>query len=263
MSNIELYDVGQLLGRGGFATVYRARNRVTSLEVAIKVIEKSKICEPSMISRVNGEIRIHAQMHHPSIVSVVDCFEDESLVYIVLELCSNGNLYKNLKTFGAKSEAESAVITCQILRGVQHIHDMGVIHRDLKMSNILLDEKQNVKICDFGLSVQLEHPDEEHFTLCGTPNYIAPEIITNKSYSYPVDIWSIGCIFYSLVTGSPPFECHQGSDVKEVLNRIVEGYYEIPQKLSLSGLNFLQSLLELVSDVVHVYLYIYIYFTCI
>ena len=157
---------------------------------------------------------------------------------------------------GTLSEEKAAGVMMQLLLAIEYMHGTGVIHRDLKLSNILLSDiifddtikgdrnrdTIKIKICDFGLAIQLEHPDEEHFTLCGTPNYIAPEVAMQKSYGPPVDLWSVGCLFYSMVVGVPPFE---RGDVKETLRKIVTGEYEEPSGLSSDALNFLKSLLDL------------------
>jgi polo-like kinase 4 len=135
------------------------------------------------------------------------------------------------------------------------MHNCGIVHRDLKLSNILISSSQNdidnfgsdnkffVKICDFGLAVEIGHPDEEHYTLCGTPNYIAPEIASQQSHGYPADLWSAGCLFYSMATGALPFD--QGG-IKDTLQKIVSGIYDKPLHLSDVALDFMDQLLELV-----------------
>eukprot|EP01031_Cornospumella_fuschlensis_P040914 gene40914-49904_t len=202
---LDAYDVGLRIGQGGFSTVYRARQRETSREVAIKVIEKninssqelpngsisSKV--QSLRQRIDNEVVLHRHLKHSHIVQLLDCFEDDDYVYMVQEYCPDGNLYRLLKSWGRLSEAVSLEIIRQVLCAVQYIHVQGVIHRDLKLSNILiyhLDKSINlntadtispeqivIKVCDFGFAVSHAHPDDEHHTLCGTPNYIAPEIL--------------------------------------------------------------------------------------
>jgi polo-like kinase 4 len=257
MPSIRDYDIGQLLGRGGFASVHRARQRSTGKDVAIKIVVKARMTEPGMMDRIKNEIRIHSKLRHPNVVSFTGCFEDEHCVYMVLELCSHGNMFRYLKVNGPLSETLAVKVIQQLINALDYIHANGVVHRDLKLSNILLtgDMANNshgqcdfspdlVKICDFGLAFQKEHPDEEHFTLCGTPNYIAPEVVSQQSHGYPADLWSVGCLFYSMVVGTPPFE---RGDVKDTLRRIVSGEYRDPSSLSVDGVDFLRSLLHLVS----------------
>ena len=243
MSTLEDYDIGQLLGRGGFANVFRAKNRLSRETVAIKVISKSTIEELNLHERVRNEIRIHSKLQHHHVVQYKTHFETTTHIYIVMESCSHGNLYRYFKKQGRLSEAEAAHIVSQLLQALEYLHSNGIVHRDLKLSNIILNQGLEVKLCDFGLAIQLEHPDEEHFTICGTPNYIAPEIASQKSHGCPADLWSVGCLFYSLVTGIMPFEHPDG--VKETLQNIIVGNYEQPRGVSKSALDFLNGFLDL------------------
>jgi polo-like kinase 4 len=243
---IDDYDVGQEVGRGGFAVVHRARDRATGRDVAIKIIGKKRMQSMGMMSRIVNEIEVHAPLKHANIVSLIDYFEDPESIYIVLELCKGDNLYKYLRTRGRLDEMEAVLIIEQLLDAVEYLHHRNVIHRDLKLSNIIFVRNgvPHVKVCDFGFAVIMSHPDEEHFTLCGTPNYIAPEIASQKAHGFPVDLWSIGCLFYSMVVGIPPFE---ETDVKATLERIISGAYNEPiGLLSQTALEFLRSLLHLV-----------------
>lgn len=248
-TTLDDYDLGQQIGKGGFATVYRARHRAKGTEVAIKVTRKDAITDAAMMERVKNEIIIHRKLKHRNIVAFLGCFEDSLNVYIVLELCG-GNLFHYLKERGPMSESTAVVVIQQLISALECIHNQGIVHRDLKLSNILLtnhgpgvDEELTIKVCDFGLAVQRQHPDEEHYTLCGTPNYIAPEVAAQRAHGYPADLWSVGCLFYTMVVGAPPFE--QG-DVKETLEKIISGVYTESDKISEEGHHFLRSLLHLV-----------------
>jgi polo-like kinase 4 len=182
-------------------------------------------------------------LKHTNVVNYIDSFEDEHYFYIVMEQCKCGNLFKYLKRRGKLSEKAAAVIISQVLEAVVYMHLRGVVHRDLKLSNILLSEGLHVRLCDFGLAVQLEHPDEEHFTLCGTPNYIAPEVVSKRAHGFPADLWSIGCLFYFLVCGAPPAE---QVDVKDIMAKLfaMNKANETTSEFSHGALDFMQCLLQ-------------------
>lgn len=132
------YDVGHILGQGGFAHVYRAHHRFTGKEFAIKVMDKKKLAVTRMEDRIMEEIKIHARLDSPHIVQLFDCFEDDDHIYMVMELCEKGNMYRYLKKVGQFSEHDAGVITYQLLLALKHLHDRGVVHRDIKLSNILI-----------------------------------------------------------------------------------------------------------------------------
>jgi len=246
MSSIDAYDLGQYLGRGAFAAVYRARNRKTGQDVAIKICNRPRDEDQGWISRMQNEISIHSKLKHPNIVSLYECFECEHHVYLVLELCEGGNVYQHLRN-GPLNEKLAVFIIQQLASAVDYIQSQNIMHRDLKLSNILLtgdlnDPNTTVKLCDFGLACRKEHPDEEHFTFCGTANYIAPEIVSNNAHDFPADLWSLGCLFYAMVVGDAPFE---EENKEEIFKRIKAGSYEVPEGLmSQSGQHLLRSLLQ-------------------
>lgn len=248
--NIEDFDIGQSIGKGGFATVFRAINRKTKEHVALKRSKRPTPTDPYFEARIANEIRIHSQLKHPNVLPMLGCFQDGDYVYFVLEVCQGGDLHKYLRRHGPLSEELAVHVIQQLIRALEYIHDENVVHRDLKLSNILLtgdirDRNASVKIADFGLAIRKEHPDEEHFTLCGTPNYIAPEVASCEAHGYPADLWSVGCLFYSLVVGAPPFE---GEDRDTTLARVRTGLYEEPEGgvMSELGRDFVRCLLEMV-----------------
>lgn len=157
----------------------------------------------------------------------MDCFEDDENVYMTLELCHNGSLMDMLRRRRRFSEPESRYFMVQLLGACHYMHNHQVIHRDLKLGNIFLDVNMNVKVGDFGLAALIESPGERKKTICGTPNYIAPEVLfdTANGHSFEVDTWSIGVILYTLVIGRPPF---QTKDVKAIYKRIRDNEYEFP-----------------------------------
>ncbi|XP_039747089.1 serine/threonine-protein kinase PLK4 [Pararge aegeria] len=238
---IEDYEILEHLGKGGFAHVYRAKCRKTSLFVAIKMIDKALMANAGMIGRVRQEVTIHSRLKHPAILELYTFFEDAHYVYLVLELAHNGELAKHFK-LGACGLPEKAAadIFRQVLSGVLYLHTHNIIHRDLSLNNLLLTKDLNVKIADFGLATQLNGPDEKHVTMCGTPNYISPEVASRELHGLPADVWGLGCMLYTLLVGSPPFHTKH---VKTTLNKVINADYKIPSELSIQTQDLLQKLL--------------------
>ena len=238
---IEDYEILEHLGKGGFAHVYRAKCRRTGLFVAIKMIDKALMASAGMIGRVRQEVTIHSRLKHPAILELYTFFEDAHYVYLVLELAHNGELAKHFK-LGTRglSEKAAADILRQVLSGVLYLHTHNIIHRDLSLNNLLLTKDLNVKIADFGLATQLNGPDEKHVTMCGTPNYISPEVASREFHGLPADVWGLGCMLYTLLVGSPPFHTQH---VKTTLNKVINADFKIPSELSLQAQDLLLKLL--------------------
>ncbi|KAJ7421422.1 Serine/threonine-protein kinase PLK4 [Pitangus sulphuratus] len=236
------FKVGNLLGKGSFAGVYRAVSLKTGLEVAIKMIDKKAMHKVGMVQRVQNEVKIHCQLKHPSILELYNYFEDSNYVYLILEMCHNGEMSRYIKNRKKPfSEDEARHFLHQIITGMLYLHSHGILHRDLTLSNILLTNNMNVKIADFGLATQLKMPHEKHYTMCGTPNYISPEIATRSPHGLESDVWSLGCMFYTLLIGKPPFDT---DTVKNTLNKVVLADYEMPAFLSREAQDLIHRLLR-------------------
>ncbi|WOL00648.1 CBL-interacting protein kinase 18 [Canna indica] len=203
------YEVGRLLGKGTFAKVYYARNMMTSQSVAIKVIDKEKVLKVGMIDQIKREISVMRLVKHPNVVQLYEVMATRSKIYFVLEYVRGGELF-NKVTKGRLKEDVARKYFQQLISAVDFCHSRGVYHRDLKPENLLLDDNGNLKISDFGLSALAESkkPDGLLHTTCGTPAYVAPEVISRKGYDgAKADIWSCGVILYVLLTGYLPFQC--------------------------------------------------------
>ncbi|KAH9930802.1 kinase-like domain-containing protein [Amylocystis lapponica] len=223
--SLEFYRVG-MLGEGGFARVYEVQD-ARGVRAACKVVTKSSLKTKKAKTKLYAEIKIHRSLDHPNIVRFQDCFEDDENVYMTLELCHNGSLMDMLRRRRRFTEPEARFYMVQLIGACEYMHTHQVIHRDLKLGNIFLDRNMNVKVGDFGLAALIESPGERKKTICGTPNYIAPEVLfdTANGHSFEVDTWSIGVILYTLVVGRPPF---QTKDVKAIYKRIRDNEYEFP-----------------------------------
>ncbi|KAI9139347.1 kinase-like domain-containing protein [Paraphysoderma sedebokerense] len=243
---IQDFHVGEILGTGGFGCVYKAQSELHPFEgkeLAIKMIDKQKIKAANLKQRVANEVEIHKQLSHPSILSLFTFFEDSDNVYLVMELCENGELYTYLQNREKPlNEAEARFVLIQVIKGLMYLHSRGIIHRDLKLSNLLLTRDYDVKIADFGLATKVQGPTGEQKTMCGTPNYISPEIVSRQPYSFAADVWSLGCLMVTLLTGKPPFESEQ---VLNTLNKVSRADYTLPDTVSFDARNLIQRLLQL------------------
>lgn len=226
------YRIGALAGKGGFATVYKVTDLETNECFALKVCSRQKLIETKTLTKLQTEIAVHRRMKHPNICKFMRTFQDEWNIYLVLELCDGTTLMDLSKHPNRKSGfsiPETQFIMIQLLSSAHYMHENNVIHRDLKLGNVMLDDNMNLKVGDFGLAAQLVYEGERKKTVCGTPNYIAPEILLNGNngvgHSFEVDVWSIGVILYTLLVGEPPF---QTQDVKATYNRIKQCRYSFP-----------------------------------
>ncbi|CAM9966797.1 unnamed protein product, partial [Phaeothamnion confervicola] len=194
------------LGRGAYSTVRVGVNKETGKRVAVKCIERARL-RPADVGALRQEAGLLAQLRHPNIVELYGFFEEPEMFYMPLELCDGGELFDRIvvKQFYTEREARDLVRT--LLTAVAYCHANGVVHRDLKPENLLLvskDDDTSIKIADFGFAKAAGGVDVLQ-TQCGTPGYVAPEILRNIAYGAPVDMWSIGVITYILLAGYPPF----------------------------------------------------------
>nr|CAH8828857.1 unnamed protein product [Trichobilharzia regenti] len=236
----EDFQVFELLGRGGFAQVYRAKSIITGQEVAIKMIDKKGMLNHGLANRVRREVEIHSRLKHPSILELYTCFEDANYVYLVLEICHNGELQTYIRQNGPVTEDTARHYLKQLISGLVYLHSHNILHRDLTLANLLLTKDMKVKIADFGLATKIE-PGENHKTMCGTPNYISPEVASHNQQGLETDVWSLGCMFYTLIVGRPPFDTRE---VRSTLNRVLAVDYELPSTVSSEAADLINSLLR-------------------
>mmetsp|Transcript_8667 Transcript_8667/g.8658 ORF Transcript_8667/g.8658 Transcript_8667/m.8658 type:complete len:195 (+) Transcript_8667:24-608(+) len=188
-SRLPDYEVIKPLGRGAYSYVYHVKYRSTSQEFALKIIEKQVVVQKNLTNRLLNEIKLQKRLNHPCIVKFYHSFEDEDCIYLVLEYCAGGELFSYIKSEGRLSEDETRMLCSQLVDGIDYLHNRGILHRDLKLGNLLLSEdKTLLKIGDFGLAVKLSNYSEERSTLCGTPNYISPEVVNRQPYGLAADL---------------------------------------------------------------------------
>jgi len=227
------YTKGRLLGKGGFAKCYELTDVETGTVFAGKIVEKRTLAKYRAKEKLTTEIKIHNSLANKQVVGFHRFFEDPTCVYILLEVCESQTMMELHKRRRTLTEPETRFYLKQIVEGTIYMHSRKVIHRDLKLGNLFLDKDLQVKIGDFGLATTVEFEGERKKTLCGTPNYIAPEILDRKSggHSYEVDVWSIGCIMYTLLFGRPPFET---SNIDSTYQRIRKNEYKMSSSANVS-----------------------------
>ncbi|KAA1138519.1 Cell cycle serine/threonine-protein kinase cdc5/MSD2 [Puccinia graminis f. sp. tritici] len=236
---------GCLLGEGGFARVYAMKDEATNKMGALKVVNKDQLKSSKNKSKLYAEIKLHRAMDHPHIVKFHSCFEDSQNVYLQMELCEHGSLLDLLRLRKRYSEPEARLLLYQLISACAYMHDSSVIHRDLKPGNLFFATESSslygqdgndgsdaerglcVKVGDFGLAALVKFKGDRRKTICGTPNYIAPEILFDQTngHSFEVDIWSVGVILYALLIGKPPF---QTKDVNQIYRNIKANAYSFP-----------------------------------
>ncbi|XP_020834297.1 serine/threonine-protein kinase PLK1 [Phascolarctos cinereus] len=235
------YLRGRFLGKGGFAKCFELSDLESKEVFAGKIVPKSLLLKPHQKEKMSMEINIHKSLVHQHVVGFHGFFEDSDFVFVVLELCRRRSLLELHKRRKAVTEPEARYYLRQIVLGCQYLHENKVIHRDLKLGNLFLNDDMEVKIGDFGLATRVEYDGERKRTLCGTPNYIAPEVLSKKGHSFEVDVWSIGCIMYTLLVGKPPFET---SCLKETYIRIKKNEYSIPKHINPVAASLIQKMLR-------------------
>mmetsp|Transcript_34767 Transcript_34767/g.81264 ORF Transcript_34767/g.81264 Transcript_34767/m.81264 type:complete len:517 (-) Transcript_34767:71-1621(-) len=233
----KFYDISEdrVLGAGQFAVVRHAIHKETKQEVAVKVIKKEMFKGQKEELRLKAEVDIMKSVHHPNCIKFYEMFDSRSKVYIVMELVTGGELFDRIVEKDHYNESEAANIFCQIMSALAYLHKNGIVHRDIKPENIIYqsrEESSQVKLADFGLAAMLGAGTTQDTlkTLCGTPSYLAPEVIdgSNRGYGKTCDIWSTGVILYILLCGCPPFG--QGVSMPVLFDRIKRGNYSFPDK---------------------------------
>ncbi|XP_012277318.1 calcium/calmodulin-dependent protein kinase type 1-like isoform X2 [Orussus abietinus] len=217
------YVLKELLGTGAFSEVRLAESKEKPGQMfAVKIIDKKAL--KGKEDSLENEIKVLRRLTHPNIVQLLETFEDKHKVYLVMELVTGGELFDRIVEKGSYTEKDASGLIRQVLEAVDYMHEQGVVHRDLKPENLLYysqDEDSKIMISDFGLSKMEDSGIMA--TACGTPGYVAPEVLAQKPYGKAVDVWSIGVISYILLCGYPPF--YDENDVN-LFAQILKGEFE-------------------------------------
>ena len=219
-TKINFYNYGRLIGQGAFGKVNIGLNVLTGRIVAIKSFIKDDLKNSDNMNKILYETNLMRKLNHPNITKILETFEDDKYIFIIMEYINGGNLFSFVKKRRKLSEKISKFLFRQIIEGIQHIHSKKIVHRDIKLENILIDLNNRIKICDFGIGITLDSEDELIREQCGTPMYMAPEIILNSKKNgykgYPVDIWSAGIALYIMLSGTLPFSYKNKDNNKEI-----------------------------------------------
>eukprot|EP00954_Amorphochlora_amoebiformis_P020510 1339865-Amorphochlora_amoeboformis.AAC.1 len=222
------YMTKEVLGRGSFAIVKRAVRKKDGKELAVKIIKKAKLGQKEL-QIVHDEVKIMDKIRHPNCVRLEEIFETNKKLYLVMEKLSGGELFDRIVAKGSYSEKEASQLIKSVATALSYLHKIGIVHRDLKPENLIYannDKDSLIKITDFGLAKLKEaQGDGMMTTACGTPGYVAPEVLKKLKYNEAVDIWSMGVILYILLCGFPPFY-HEKT--QKLYQQIKAGSYDFP-----------------------------------
>ncbi|KAB5537315.1 hypothetical protein DKX38_014848 [Salix brachista] len=238
------YELGRTLGEGNFGKVKLAKNIETGQPFAVKILEKNRIIELKITDQIKREIATLKLLKHPNVVRLHEVLASKSKIYMVLEYVTGGELFDRIASKGKLPEADGRKMFQQLIDGVSYCHSKGVFHRDLKPENVLVDANGNIKISDFGLSALPQHLRDDGLlhTTCGSPNYVAPEILSNRGYDGATsDIWSCGVILYVILTGYLPFD---DRNLAVLYQKIFKGDAQVPKWMSPGAKNMIKRILD-------------------
>jgi len=233
------FEVGRALGKGKFGRVYLAREKRTGYIVALKVLHKSELASAKIEKQLRREIEIQSHLRHGNIIRLYGYFYDKKCVYLIIEYAANGELYKKLRHEGKFTEEEASKYIKQMATALLYLHKRNVIHRDIKPENLLLGYNGELKIGDFGWSVHTSNSSRRK-TLCGTLDYLPPEMVEGKDHTAAVDIWSLGVLCYEFLVGVPPFEAPE----RDTYKRIAQVDLRIPDTISPEAKDLIKRLLQ-------------------
>ncbi|KAF6724489.1 Serine/threonine-protein kinase DCLK2 [Oryzias melastigma] len=222
----EKYKVGKVIGDGNFAVVKECVERATGQEFALKIIDKARCCGKEHL--IENEVAVLRRVRHPSIIQLIEVDETPTQLFLVMELVKGGDLFDAITSSTKYSERDASAMVYNLAGAIKYLHRMNIVHRDIKPENLLVceypDGTKSLKLGDFGLATVVEGP---LFTVCGTPTYVAPEIIAETGYGLKVDIWAAGVITYILLCGFPPFRSENNVQ-EELFDQILRGKLEFP-----------------------------------
>jgi serine/threonine protein kinase len=221
---LEDFDMLEILGTGTFGKVRLCKHRSTNIYFCMKILSKVRVVRLKQADHINNEKNVLNMVQHPFIVKLFSTFKDATNLYLLLEFVPGGELFNYIRRAGRLPNHITRLYAAEIVMAIEHLHQNNILYRDLKPENLLLDEFGHIKLTDFGFS---KYVPVRTYSMCGTPEYIAPEIILNKGHDRGVDWWSLGVLIYEMLAGYPPFN---GDPNKTIFEKILSGKVEMPEK---------------------------------
>ena len=236
----EDFELLKVVGRGSFGKVMMVKKKDTNKVYAMKILKKEFVFQRKQVDHTKAEKAVLMKLNHPFIVKLHFAFQTADKLYMILDFVNGGELFYHLKNDGHFTENRAKFYAAQIATVLLHIHSLGIIYRDLKPENILLDHLGNIVITDFGLSKQLAD-GEQTSTFCGTPDYLAPEVLEGEGHGAPVDWWSLGILIYEMIVGMPPF---YDDNLSVMYDNIRHKQPQFPRNMSFECKSIIMGLLE-------------------
>lgn len=239
--SLDSFKMIKVIGKGSFGKVFLVREKQTNEMFALKVLKKDNIIKRNQVEHTKTERSVLGYVKHPFIVGLNMAFQSKDKLYFVLDYCAGGELFFHLGKVGKFSEHRACFYAAEITLAIDYVHDLDIVYRDLKPENVLLDSKGHVRLTDFGLSKEgISNSSSGANSFCGTPEYLAPEILNRQGHGRAVDWWSLGALLYEMLTGLPPFYCR---DREKLFEKIRRGTLDYPKYLSPRAQYILKGLL--------------------
>ncbi|ERL85804.1 serine/threonine-protein kinase GD17699 [Dendroctonus ponderosae] len=244
------YTIGRMIGDGNFAVVRLCRHVISEHEYALKIIDKAK-CKGKE-DMIENEVKILRMISHSNIISLVEDHDTKPMLYLVCEYVAGGDLFDVITVAQKFSEEQAALMIKHLTSGLAYLHNLNIVHRDIKPENLLVEMDNGkvkcLKLGDFGLACEVTGP---LYTVCGTPTYVAPEILAESGYGLKIDVWAAGVILYILLCGYPPF-ASQDNDQEKLFDCILSGQYDFPdefwQDVSMQAKELIYNMLQLLPE---------------